>query len=150
MHIMVLNGPNLNLLGQREPDIYGHETYARLVERVEQKARTLGITVEVRQTNHEGVLVDWIQEAQGKADGIVLNPAAYTHTSIALLDAVKAVGVPTVEVHLSAVEQREAFRQRSYVRAACVATITGKGLAGYEEAMEKIVERCTDKQESCC
>ena len=135
MNILVLNGPNLNLLGLREPEIYGRQTYADLCALVEQTADTLGITAEIRQTNHEGVLVDWIQSAFGHFDGIVINPAAYTHTSIALLDAVKAVGIPTVEVHISDVSKREDFRQVSYIRAACVHTISGHGLQGYAEAM---------------
>lgn len=140
MRILVLNGPNLNLLGLREPDIYGRQTYADLVRLVEQKAEELGVEVQVRQSNHEGVLVDWIQEALGKFDGIVFNPAAYTHTSVALLDALKAVGLPTVEVHISDVSQREDFRQVSYVRPACVATIAGHGFAGYTEAMELLCQ----------
>ena len=135
-NILVLNGPNLNLLGQREPGIYGDRNYAALVSMIEEKARELGVTVEVRQSNHEGVLVDWIQEAMGKFDGIVFNPAAYTHTSVAILDAVKAVGIPTVEVHISDVSQREDFRRISYIRQACVATVAGHGFEGYLEAME--------------
>ena len=134
--ILVLNGPNLNLLGIREPGIYGSESYAALVAMIEEKAKALGVSVEVRQTNHEGVLVDWIQEAPGQFDGIVINPAAYTHTSVAILDAVKAVGLPTVEVHISDVSKREDFRQVSYIRAACVKTIAGHGFQGYLEAME--------------
>ena len=134
--ILVLNGPNLNLLGIREPGIYGSESYAALVDMIGEKAKELGISVEVRQTNHEGVLVDWIQEALGQFDGIVINPAAYTHTSVAILDAVKAVGLPTVEVHISDVSKREDFRQVSYIRAACVKTIAGHGFQGYLEAME--------------
>ena len=134
--ILVLNGPNLNLLGVREPGIYGSESYAALVDMIGEKAKELGVSVEVRQTNHEGVLVDWIQEALGQFDGIVINPAAYTHTSVAILDAVKAVGLPTVEVHISDVSKREDFRQVSYIRAACVKTIAGHGFQGYLEAME--------------
>ena len=140
--ILVLNGPNLNLLGVREPGIYGVQTYADLVAMIEEKAKTLGVAVEVRQSNHEGVLVDWIQQALGQFDGIVINPAAYTHTSVALLDAVKAVGIPTVEVHISDVSKREDFRQVSYIRAACVKTIAGHGLQGYLEAMEALTEKC--------
>lgn len=136
MRILVLNGPNLNLLGVREPGIYGSESYAALVDMIGEKAKELGVSVEVRQTNHEGVLVDWIQEALGQFDGIVINPAAYTHTSVAILDAVKAVGLPTVEVHISDVSKREDFRQVSYIRAACVKTIAGHGFQGYLEAME--------------
>ena len=140
MRILVLNGPNLNLLGVREPGIYGSESYAALVAMIEEKAKALGVSVEVRQTNHEGVLVDWIQEALGQFDGIVINPAAYTHTSVAILDAVKAVGLPTVEVHISDVSKREDFRQVSYIRAACVKTIAGHGFQGYLEAMEVLCE----------
>ena len=136
MKILVLNGPNLNLLGLREPAIYGDRNYEALVSMIQEKARELQITVEVRQTNHEGVLVDWIQQAYGVFDGIVINPAAYTHTSVAILDAVKAVSIPTVEVHISDVSAREAFRQVSYIRSACVATIAGHGFQGYLEAME--------------
>ena len=140
MRILVLNGPNLNLLGIREPGIYGSESYAALVDMIGEKAKELGISVEVRQTNHEGVLVDWIQEALGQFDGIVINPAAYTHTSVAILDAVKAVGLPTVEVHISDVSKREDFRQVSYLRAVAVHTITGQGIAGYTQAMDYLVE----------
>ena len=136
MRILVLNGPNLNLLGVREPDIYGRQTYADLETLIMDKARQMGVEVQVRQSNHEGVLVDWIQQALGEFDGIVLNPAAYTHTSVALLDALKAVGLPTVEVHISDVSRREDFRQVSYVRSACLTTIAGHGFTGYLEAME--------------
>ena len=141
MNILVLNGPNLNLLGLREPDIYGAQTYETLVQMIQEKAQALGVSVQVRQTNHEGRLVDWIQEAYGKFDGIVINPAAYTHTSVAILDAVKAVSIPTVEVHISDVSAREDFRQVSYIRQACLATITGHGFRGYLEAMELLVRR---------
>lgn len=137
--LLVLNGPNLNLLGLREPGIYGNQTYAALEAMIQERAKTLGIGVMVRQSNHEGDLVDWIQQAYGVYDGIVINPAAYTHTSVALLDAVKAVSLPTVEVHISDVSRREEFRQISYIRQACVATITGHGFAGYLEAMELLV-----------
>ena len=138
-HILVLNGPNLNLLGKREPGIYGAQTYQDLVQLIHEKAAQLGVAVEVRQTNHEGVLVDWIQETLGKFDGLVINPAAYTHTSIAILDAVKAVNIPTVEVHISDVSTREDFRQVSYIRQACIQTIIGHGFQGYLEAMELLV-----------
>ena len=141
MKLLILNGPNLNMLGIREPGIYGVETYQTLVEKIERHAKELGVEVRCAQTNHEGVLVDEIQAAYGVMDGIVINPGAYTHTSIAILDAVKAVGIPTVEVHISAVEKREDFRQVSYIRAACVATITGHGTDGYLEAMELLVSR---------
>ena len=136
MKILVLNGPNLNLLGLREPTIYGSQSYADLVAFITQSAANLGCTVEVRQSNHEGVLVDWIQEAYGKFDGIVINPAAYTHTSVAILDALKAVALPAVEVHLSDVTQREDFRQISYARLACQTTFMGLGFEGYKKALE--------------
>ena len=136
MNILVLNGPNLNLLGQREPGIYGDRNYAALVSMIEEKAKALGVGVEVKQTNWEGQLVDWIQQAYGKFDGIVINPAAYTHTSIAILDALKAVSIPAVEVHISDVDAREPFRQISYAGLACCKTIKGHGLQGYVEAIE--------------
>lgn len=141
MKILVLNGPNLNMLGLREPGIYGSESYADLVRMLEESAQTLGVELEVFQSNHEGVLVDKIQEAYGRIDGIVFNPGAYTHTSIALLDALKAVSIPTVEVHISDLSKREAFRQISYIRAACVKTISGHGLQGYVEALTFLVGR---------
>lgn len=141
MKILVLNGPNLNLLGVREPGIYGTENYAALVARVKSAAVRLGVEVEIRQSNHEGALVDWIQEARGAFDGIVINPAAYTHTSVAILDALKAVALPAVEVHISDVKEREPFRQISYAGIACEKTIMGKGLKGYEEALEYLANR---------
>ena len=134
--LLVLNGPNLNMLGIREPEIYGSATYADLCRLIETHAEKLGITVSIFQSNHEGDLVDAIQQAYGKADGIIINPAAYTHTSIALLDALKAVGLPAVEVHISDPDTREDFRKVSYVRAACVKTIKGHGFDGYLEAMD--------------
>ena len=140
MKILVINGPNLNLLGQREPEIYGENNYAALCRLIEDVCRSEGIAVEIFQSNHEGALVDVIQEAYGKVDGIVINPGAYTHTSIAILDAVKSVSIPTVEVHISKVEEREDFRQISYVRQACVKTITGHGTDGYLEAIEYLSE----------
>ena len=140
MKILVINGPSINMLGIREPDIYGKENFSTLCERVKEHAQLLGVQIELYQSNHEGDLVDKIQAAYGRADGIVINPGAYTHTSIALLDAVKAVGIPTVEVHISAVEKREDFRQISFVRNACVKTITGKGIDGYLEAMDFLVK----------
>ena len=140
MKILVINGPNLNMLGIREPDHYGRETYADLVAKIQHHCEKKGIPVEQFQSNHEGDLVDKIQSAYGNADGIVINPGAYTHTSIAILDAVKAVGVPTVEVHISKVEEREEFRQISYVRQACVKTITGHGTDGYLEAIDFLTE----------
>lgn len=137
MKLYILNGPNLNFLGIREPDHYGTATYAELINRIEKHAMELGIETVCKQTNHEGTLVDYIQEAYFEnADGIVINPGAYTHTSIALLDAVKSVNIPTVEVHVSKVEEREDFRQVSYIRPACVKTITGHGIDGYLEAMD--------------
>ena len=136
MKIFVINGPNLNMLGIREPDHYGKETYSDLVKKIENYCDKKGIEVEIFQSNHEGALVDEIQRAYGKADGIVINPGAYTHTSIAILDAVKSVNIPTVEVHISKVEEREDFRQISYVRLACVQTITGHGTDGYLEAID--------------
>lgn len=135
MKFLILNGPNLNLLGLREPDIYGRQTYADLAAFVQTVCAREGIECEVRQSNHEGVLVDWIQEAYGKFDGIVMNPAAYTHTSVALLDALKAVSLPAAEVHLSNIYDREDFRHISYPGKACVKTVYGKGFAGYEEAI---------------
>lgn len=143
MKLLILNGPNLNLLGVREPEIYGRETYADLCRLARGHAAALGAEVELFQSNHEGALVDRIQAAltDGTA-GIVLNPGAYTHTSVALLDALKAVGIPAVEVHISDPDRREEFRRVSYVRDACVATIKGHGLAGYLEAMDLLAGRC--------
>lgn len=139
MKILVINGPNLNFLGIREPEHYGKETYEDLCRLIRDHAGKLGVEVEIFQSNYEGALVEAIQRAYGNADGIVINPAAYTHTSVAILDAVKAVGVPTVEVHISDLSQREAFRQVSYVRRACVATIAGHGFRGYLEAMDLLI-----------
>lgn len=137
MKIYVLNGPNLNLLGVREPEVYGYATYEDLCSKIRLYASEKDIEVEIFQTNGEGALVDLIHKAfYDKADGIVINPAAYTHTSVALLDAVKSVNIPTVEVHISDVSTREPFRQFSYVREACVATVMGKGFDGYLEAMD--------------
>lgn len=140
MKILVINGPNINMLGIREPDIYGKEDYKTLCESVENHARQKGIEVKLYQSNHEGDLVDEIQNAYGNFDGIVINAGAYTHTSIALLDALKAVGLPTVEVHISALETREDFRQISYIREACIKNITGKGIKGYLEAIDFLVD----------
>ena len=136
MKILVLNGPNINMLGIREPDIYGAATYDDLCRLLKEHADKLGVDLELYQSNHEGCLVDKIQAAYKDADGIVINPAAYTHTSVALLDALKAVGIPAVEVHISDVSKREAFRQVSYVRSYCCATIAGHGFDGYREAMD--------------
>ena len=135
MKILVINGPNLNMLGIREPGIYGKNTFADLLALLEQTAREEGIEIEQYQSNHEGCLVDKIQEAYGKFDGIVINPAAYTHTSVAILDALKAVSIPAVEVHISDVDAREPFRQISYAGLACCKTIKGHGLEGYREAI---------------
>lgn len=137
-NILVINGPNLNMLGIREPQIYGTETYEMLCECVRKEAERLGVAVRFVQSNHEGELVDAIQSAYGNADGIILNPAAYTHTSIAILDAVKAVGVPTVEVHLSDPDEREPFRRISYVREACIASVKGQGVQGYLTALQML------------
>ena len=137
MKFLVINGPNLNMLGIREPSIYGNDTYKELVEMIRNHCINKGIETEFYQSNHEGSLVDKIQEAYyEKTDGIIINPGAYTHTSIALLDAVKAVSIPTVEVHISEVDEREPFRSISYIRSACIATITGHGFAGYTEAAD--------------
>ena len=135
MKILVLNGPNINMLGIREPDVYGTQSFSALLELLEQVSREEGLEIVQYQSNHEGCLVDQIQAAYGRFDGIVINPAAYTHTSIAILDALKAVGLPAVEVHISDVRQRESFRQVSYPGMACVKTIMGKGLEGYREAI---------------
>ena len=139
MKLLFLNGPNLNLLGVREPEIYGKQTYADLEGYIRSFCGELGIQCEILQSNHEGVLVDAIQAAYRKFDGIVINPAAYTHTSVALLDALKAVGLPAVEVHLSDVSAREDFRQVSYVRPACCGTFAGHGFAGYRMAAEHLL-----------
>ena len=141
MKILVINGPNLNMLGIREPAHYGKETYQDLLEKIEAYANKKGVTVGFYQSNHEGDLVDAIQGAYGAYDGIVINPGAYTHTSIALLDAVKAVAIPTVEVHISDVNAREEFRRTSYIRAACIGTIAGHGTNGYLEAIDLLLDR---------
>ncbi len=136
MKLLVINGPNLNMLGIREPSIYGKNTYADLVGMIEEHAKKLGVDIECYQSNHEGCLVDKIQEAYGRIDGIVINPGAYTHTSVAILDALKSVGIPAVEVHISDVDSREEFRKISYITSYCVKRITGKGFDGYLEAMD--------------
>ena len=136
MKLLIINGPNLNMLGIREPEHYGKETYNDLVEKVQAYCAKKGISADFFQSNHEGALVDAIQSAYGKADGIIINPAAYTHTSIAILDAVKAVSIPTVEVHISKVDDREEFRQTSYIRLAAVETISGLGTDGYLRAVD--------------
>ena len=141
MKILVINGPNLNMLGIREPGIYGKNTFSDLLALLEDTAKELGIEVEQFQSNHEGDIVDKIQWAYGRIDGIVVNPAAYTHTSVAILDALKAVSIPAVEVHISDVDAREPFRQISYAGMACVKTIKGHGFQGYREAMQYLVEQ---------
>ena len=140
MNILVINGPNINMLGIREPGIYGKNTFVDLLQLLADTAAELNITVEQYQSNHEGDLVDKIQWAYGKIDGIVINPAAYTHTSVAILDALKAVAIPAVEVHISDVDAREPFRQISYAGLACVHTIKGHGLEGYREAIKYLKE----------
>ncbi|HHU83889.1 MAG TPA: type II 3-dehydroquinate dehydratase [Clostridiales bacterium] len=140
MKFLVINGPNLNMLGIREPDQYGKETYSDLEEKIKNHCEKKDIEVKLFQSNHEGYIVDEIQNAYGNFDGIVINPGAYTHTSIAILDAVKAVNIPTVEVHISKLEEREDFRQISFIRLACVKTITGHGTDGYLEAIDFLAE----------
>lgn len=140
MKILVINGPNLNMLGIREPDHYGRETYGDLVNKIEEYCKEKDVCCECYQSNHEGCLVDKIQEAYGNFDGIVINPGAYTHTSVAILDAVKSVMIPTVEVHISKVEEREDFRQISYIRLAALKTITGLGTDGYLRAIDFLSE----------
>jgi len=147
MKLMILNGPNLNMLGIREPDIYGRKTYRELEEYLYACAAELGIDIELFQSNSEGALVDKIQEAYFKRfDGIVINPAAYTHTSVAILDALKAVALPTVEVHISNVSERESFRQLSYTALACEKTYAGYGFEGYRMAIRYLFEKYGDKQ----
>ncbi len=141
MKIYIINGPNLNMLGIREPELYGKSDYSALVCAVEEHCKMRGAECVIFQSNHEGAIVEKIQEAYFEgADGIVINPAAYTHTSVAILDAVKAVGIPTVEVHISKVEEREDFRQISYVRAAAKATVTGRGIQGYLDAIDILID----------
>lgn len=139
MKILVINGPNLNMLGVREPDIYGRTTYRDLCDLINAHAREKGIEVEIFQSNHEGCIVDKIQQAYGNADGIVINPAAYTHTSVAILDALKSVSIPAVEIHISDVSSREDFRQISYVREYCQKTICGHGINGYLEGIDYLL-----------
>ena len=140
MKLLIINGPNLNMLGIREPEIYGRVTYDMLVEKIYAHCESRGVECECYQSNHEGDIVDKIQQAYGKVDGIVINPAAYTHTSVAILDAIKAVSIPTVEVHISKVDERENFRQISYVRLIAETTITGHGIDGYFEAVDYLLE----------
>ena len=146
MKILVINGPNLNMLGIREPDKYGRETYDDLLTKIDTHCKARGVEVEFYQSNHEGALVDRIQQAYfEKIDAIVINPGAYTHTSIALLDAVKSVMIPTAEVHISNVKEREDFRQVSYIRAACCFTVMGHGTDGYLEAIDYLIETIGEK-----
>jgi len=139
--ILVINGPNINMLGIREPEIYGSRTYFDLISLVSAEAERLGVEADFFQSNHEGAIIDKIQEAYGIYDGIIINPAAYTHTSIAIADAIKAVGIPAVEVHISDPDAREDFRRISYVRLVCIATVKGMGLEGYIEALHLLVNR---------
>ena len=141
MNILVINGPNINMLGIREPNIYGKQTFQDLLELLQEWAESYHISLEQYQSNHEGDLVDKIQAAYGHFDGIVINPAAYTHTSVAILDALKAVGLPAVEVHISDVDSREAFRQVSYAGMACEKTIKGQGLDGYRQALAYLTQK---------
>ncbi len=139
MKILVINGPNINMLGIREPHIYGDKTYRDLCDMLTAHAKETGVEIELFQSNHEGAIVDKIQESYGNTDGIIINPAAYTHTSVALLDALKSVGIPAVEVHISDVSAREDYRQISFVREYCKKTITGRGFLGYIEAMDYLL-----------
>ena len=141
MKLLIINGPNINMLGIREPDIYGKQTYANLVALLESTALELGIEIEHYQSNHEGYIVDKIQQAYGNTDGIVINPAAYTHTSVAILDALKSVSIPAVEVHISDVDAREPFRRISYPGLFCEKTIKGHGFTGYCEAMKYLKDK---------
>ncbi len=146
MKLAIINGPNLNMLGIREPDVYGKADYNELTRMIKSHAEKRGVEVTLFQSNHEGAIVDYIQQLYfDKIDGIVINPAAYTHTSVAIADALKAVSIPFVEVHISAVETREAFRQISYIRDFALATITGKGFNGYLEAMDILIDRLEGK-----
>ena len=140
MKILVINGPNINMLGIREPGIYGKNTFADLLALIEQTALEEHLEIEQFQSNHEGAIVDRIQACYGNTDGIVINPAAYTHTSVAILDALKAVSIPAVEVHISDVDAREPFRAVSYIRLACETVIAGHGIAGYTEAIDYLLQ----------
>ena len=144
MKILVINGPNINMLGIREPGVYGDQTFKDLLQLIKDTAKELNITAVQYQSNHEGDIVDQIQEAYGTFDGIVINPAGYTHTSVAILDALKAVSIPAVEVHISDVDSREAFRQISYAGLACEKTIKGQGIDGYRQAMIYLVSKYTN------
>ena len=145
MKILVINGPNINMLGIREPDVYGSQSYEALLTFIRNVCKEENVNVDLYQSNHEGAIVDTIQAAYGKYDGIVINPAAYTHTSIAILDALKAVAIPTVEVHLSKIEERESFRQFSYVSYAAIKTVTGLGFEGYAVAIRHLKEYLSAK-----
>ena len=148
MTVYIINGPNINLLGVREPGIYGNDSYDDLISLVTDAARRKGLTPVCRQSNHEGDLVDYIHEAYASsAVGIIINPAAYTHTSIALLDAVSAVGIPTVEVHISAPSKREPFRKISYIREACIGVVEGEGISGYVTALDMLTKHLSKKNE---
>ena len=141
MNILVINGPNMNMLGVREPEIYGRETLADLENMIRAHCESRGVTCEFFQSNHEGAIVDRIQQAYGTSDGIVINPAAYTHTSVAIPDALRAVGIPAVEVHVSDIASRESYRHISYTKEACLAQIAGRGLKGYLDAVDLLIER---------
>ncbi|MBR6050833.1 MAG: type II 3-dehydroquinate dehydratase [Clostridia bacterium] len=141
LRVLIINGPNLNLLGIREPDIYGRETYSDLSARINKHAEKLGVKLEIYQSNHEGAIVDKIQQSMGNVDALIINPAGYTHTSIAIPDAIKAVGIPTLEVHLSKVDEREEYRRINYVREACFDTVSGMGGDGYIEALDRLVKK---------
>ena len=141
MKLLIINGPNINMLGIREPEVYGNKTYQALLDLIETFAKDKGISVTCFQSNHEGAIVDKIQQAYGNADGIVINPAAYTHTSVAIADALKAVSIPSVEVHISDVNSREAFRRISYVHDVCIATVSGEGIDGYNKAVDILIEQ---------
>ena len=145
MKVLIINGPNLNMLGIREPELYGKQDYAALVKLCEESCQRLGMECEIFQSNHEGAIVDKIQQAYGNTDGIVINPAAYTHTSVAILDALKAVGIPAVEVHLTDINAREEFRKVSYAGMACKKTYAGYGLEGYRMALEYLKESVREK-----
>ncbi len=140
MKILIINGPNLNLLGLREPEIYGNQNYASLCALIDDTCKELGVDHEIFQSNHEGAIVDKIQDAYGKFDGIVINPAAYTHTSVAILDALKAVSIPTVEVHISDINSRDEFRKHSYISLAAIKTVMGLGFEGYKVAIEHLYD----------
>ena len=141
MNILVINGPNMNMLGVREPEIYGRETLADLENMIRAHCESRGVNCEFFQSNHEGAIVDRIQQAYGTSDGIVINPAAYTHTSVAIPDALRAVGIPAVEVHVSDIASRESYRHISYTKEACLAQIAGRGLKGYLDAVDLLIER---------